>query len=146
MPNKIVTPPTIPDPQLAALLDVWQQIPAFLVEAKQRTLAKKSVAKMAEAWTAKTLRAELLFCKSFGKAFHDASFELEGDGFCLPYVYQHVARILQLQADVARDRDDVHVRLTADHEREPVAHDGVVVGDQHVNPRHGLPRTFRLSL
>jgi hypothetical protein len=24
MPNKIVTPPTIPDAQLAALLDVWQ--------------------------------------------------------------------------------------------------------------------------
>ncbi len=32
------------------LLDVWGSIPAFLSEAKKRSLAKKSVEKMAEAW------------------------------------------------------------------------------------------------
>ena len=94
------------------LLDVWQLIPPFLREAKQRTLAVKSVNKMAEAWAAKTLRAELIFCKAFGKTFHDASFELEGDGFCLPYVYQHIALVLQLKAEVERDR--VAFRLLSD--------------------------------
>ncbi len=80
------------------------KIPAFLCEAQSRGLAKKSVAKMAEAWNVKTLRAELLFCKSFGKLLHDASFELEGDGFCNAYVNRHVVLISKLQQEVKRDR------------------------------------------
>jgi len=100
-------------------------IPAFLAEAKARTLAKKSVAKMQDAWGVKTLRAELLFCKSFGKVFHDASFELKGDGFCSPYVYQHVARVLQLKADV--ERDGVAFRLFTDAVHQAVA-DGLPHG------------------
>lgn len=86
------------------LLDVWDKIPAFLAEAQRRGLAKKSVAKMAEAWKTKTFRAELLFCKSFGKLFHDASYELEGDGFCIAFVHRHVALISKLQQEVKQDR------------------------------------------
>ncbi len=86
------------------LLDVWDKIPAFLAEAQRRGLAKKSIAKMAEAWKAKTLRAELLFCKTFGKAFHDASFELEGDGFCIPLVNKHLVLVAKLQQEVRQDR------------------------------------------
>ncbi len=84
------------------LLDVWDKIPAFLAEATRRGLAKKSVAKMAEAWKNKTLRAELLFVKSFGKLLHDASYELEGDGFCVAFVHKHIALVSKLQQDVAQ--------------------------------------------
>jgi hypothetical protein len=86
------------------LLDVWKKIPAFLTEAKQRGLAKKCVEKMSAAWKTSTLRAELLFCKSFGKLFHDASYELEGDGFCIAFVHRHVALVSKLQQEVTRDR------------------------------------------
>ena len=82
------------------------EIPAFLNEAKKRTLAKKSVEKMSEAWKRKTLRAELLFCQQFGKLFRDASFELEGDGFCIPFVSNHIALILKLNREVTCDRNN----------------------------------------
>jgi hypothetical protein len=95
------------------LLDVWDKIPAFLAEAQRRGLAKKSVAKMAEAWKSKTLRAELLFCKSFGKLLHDASFELEGDGFCIAYVHKHIALVSKLQQEVQRDRQTFRMIVDA---------------------------------
>ncbi len=85
------------------VLDVWEKIPAFLAEAKKRTLAKKSIAKMAEAWASKTLKAELLFCQAFGKALHNASFELEGDGFCIAFVQKHVSAVSILRNQVKRE-------------------------------------------
>jgi hypothetical protein len=85
------------------VLDVWDRIPAFLAEAKRRTLAKKSIVKMAEAWASKTLKAELLFCQAFGKALHDASFELEGDGFCIAFVQKHVSLVSILHGQVKHE-------------------------------------------
>lgn len=100
------------------LLDVWGRIPAFLGEAKRRTLAKKSVEKMAEAWKRKTLRAELIFCQQFGKLFRDASFELEGDGFCIAYVWNHIALILKLSTEVMTHRSNF--RMFADAAQQAV--------------------------
>jgi hypothetical protein len=100
------------------LLDVWGQIPAFLIEAKKRTLAKKSVEKMTEAWKRKTLRAELIFCQQFGKLLRDASFELEGDGFCIAYVSSHLALIQKLSAEVTNQRGNF--RMFADAARQAV--------------------------
>jgi hypothetical protein len=82
------------------LLHVWDKIPIFLQEATRRLLSKKSVAKMAEAWKVKTLRAELVFCKSFGKNLRDACFELEGDGFCSAFVHKHVSLVSLLMQQV----------------------------------------------
>jgi hypothetical protein len=39
-----------------------------------------------------------------GKLFHDASYELEGDGFCIAFVHRHVALVSKLQQEVTRDR------------------------------------------
>jgi hypothetical protein len=55
----------------------------FLAEATRRQLAKKNVAKMLHLFEEKIeLQAEMRFVISFGKVFHAAGFELEGDGFC----------------------------------------------------------------
>jgi hypothetical protein len=77
----------------------------FLAEATRRQLAKKNVAKMVHLFEEKIeLQAEMRFVISFGKVFHAAGFELEGDGFCLPFAQFHISRIREQLAVFSQDR------------------------------------------
>jgi hypothetical protein len=73
-----------------AVLKVRQHVAAFLREAEERELAKKSVAKMREAWGDRLLAAKMEFCITAGQVFRDMSLFLEGDGFCFPFVQKHI--------------------------------------------------------
>ena len=69
----------------------WSLISSFLKEGNRRGLAKKSFA-MSKSFRP-LLFAELNFILVFGKPFHDAGFQLEGDGFCCPFVQAHLSLI-----------------------------------------------------
>lgn len=70
----------------------YGKVQAFLTQAKARGLAKKSITKMQDSF-GPLLAAEMNFVLAFGKPFHDAGFQLEGDGFCLPFVQGHISLI-----------------------------------------------------
>lgn len=73
-----------------SVLKVKDRVAAFLREAGERQLAKKSVAKMREAWHDRLLVAKMEFCVSAGQVFRDMSLFLESDGFCVPFVQKHI--------------------------------------------------------
>lgn len=92
------------------IVNVWEFVPQFLAQAAARKLAEKSVAKMMETMkNMHELRAELDFALAFGKLFHDAGFELESDGFCLPFVQQHLSAVMQLLHSIKTDRSNAPV-------------------------------------
>lgn len=73
------------------VLKVREHVSAFLREALARKVAKKSIAKMEEAWRGPLLLAQMQFCIAAGQIFRDMGVMLEGDGFCLPFVHKHVS-------------------------------------------------------
>jgi hypothetical protein len=108
-------------------MDVWSRISQFLTMAKKRKLSEKSIAKMMEAWTRRhVLEAEMHFCLAMGKLFHDAGFELEGDGFCCAVARRHLAAVNELVQEVARDKSGHRIIVdvvTAAHARGVVRND-----------------------
>ena len=76
---------------IRGILNVQQHVGAFIREAVQRKVSKKSVAKMEEACKNPLLFAQMHFCIAAGQIFRDMGVLLEGDGFCLPFVHKHVS-------------------------------------------------------
>jgi hypothetical protein len=89
---------------LRSVLKVKDRVAAFLREAGGRELAKKSVAKMREAWRDRLLVAKMEFCVSAGQVFRDMSLFLEGDGFCVPFVQKHIRLVETFYASWPRIR------------------------------------------
>jgi hypothetical protein len=99
-----------------SILVVFDRIQEFLAEAKRRGLCLGSVEKMSKPFENRSTKgrflAELQFCSLFGASFFHAGYQLEGDGFCLPFVQHHLSTMLRIEADWKQNRKQ-HGDVTA---------------------------------
>jgi hypothetical protein len=107
-----------------SVLSVFDRVWDFLRQAKTRELCPKSIQKMDQAYGKMGergyLHGQLQFCVSFGSPFFHAGYQLEGDGFCLPFVQHHISTLLRMEADLFHNQanwGEVQTPVRTAHEK-----------------------------